>query len=291
MAKPVKLYNNDVEVTWCAGCGDFGILSAVKQALAELEILPHEVLLVSGIGCGSKLPDYINANGLTTLHGRALPVAQGAKLANHALKVIAVTGDGDGYGIGANHFMHAMRRNSDIVHIVENNMVYGLTKGQYSPTSPHGFITGTSPEGAIETAMNPLALALSTGATFVARGFSGDPKHLAGLIMEGIQHKGYALIDVLQACIIYNRVNTVPWYRERVYKLEETTGYDASDRDAAWQKAHQWGDKIPIGVFYRREGDPTYESQVKALQEGPLVVQGPRRLKKEEYSQILAAYM
>ncbi|HEX6971200.1 MAG TPA: thiamine pyrophosphate-dependent enzyme, partial [Limnochordia bacterium] len=204
--------------------------------------------------------------------------------------VIAVTGDGDGYGIGGNHFIHAMRRNSDITHIVENNMVYGLTKGQYSPTSPRGFITTTSPEGAIEVGTNPLALALSSGATFVARGFSGDPKHLASLIMEGIRHKGYALIDVLQACVIYNRINTYAWYRERIYKLEET-GYDPTDLDAAWERAHEWGDRIPIGIFYRRDGEPTYESQVKLLADRPLVEQGPRRLTREEYTAILAEYM
>src|SRR5690606_22086242 len=164
----------DVEITWCPGCGDYGILNAVKRALAELEILPHEVLFVSGIGCGSKLPDYINANGLTTLHGRALPIAQGAKLANHDMKVIVVTGDGDGYGIGGNHFVHAVRRNTDLVHIVEDNQVYGLTKGPASPTSPKGFQTTTTPDGSFELAVNPLALAISNGATFVARGFAGD---------------------------------------------------------------------------------------------------------------------
>ena len=264
----MKLYRSPVRPTWCPGCGDFGILNAVKQALAELEIYPHEVVFVSGIGCGSKLPDYIRANGFTTLHGRALPIAQGIKLANPKLHVIAVTGDGDGYGIGGNHFLHAVRRNPDITHIVENNMVYGLTKGQTAPTSPKGFVSTTTPEGAIEKAVNPLALAIAGGATFVARGFSGEPKHLASLIAQAIRHRGYALVDVLQPCVIFNRINTYDWYRERVYLLDEEPGYDPTDYEAALKKAHEWGDRIPLGVFYRAEGEPSYEDQVPALQKG-----------------------
>lgn len=294
MAKPnVKLYNNDVEITWCPGCGDYGILNAVKRALAELEILPHEVLFVSGIGCGSKLPDYINANGLTTLHGRALPIAQGAKLANHDMKVIVVTGDGDGYGIGGNHFVHAVRRNTDLVHIVEDNQVYGLTKGQASPTSPKGFQTTTTPDGSFELAVNPLALAISNGATFVARGFAGDPKHLAELIMAGLRHRGYALIDVLQSCVIYHpmREEITKWWRERVYKLEDEEGYDPTDRDAAWKKSFEYGDRIPIGIFYQDESLPTYEEQVKELKDGPLVKRGAPRLTREEWEPLKAQYM
>ncbi|MEW6047592.1 MAG: 2-oxoacid:ferredoxin oxidoreductase subunit beta, partial [Bacillota bacterium] len=263
----VKLYNSPVRPTWCPGCGDYGILNAVKQALSELEIYPHEVVFVSGIGCGSKLPDYIHANGFTTLHGRALPVAQGIKLANPSLHVIAVTGDGDGYGIGGNHFLHVLRRNPDITHIVENNMVYGLTKGQTAPTSQRGFVSSTTPDGSIEKAVNPLALALAGGATFVARGFSGQPKHLVRLIARAIRHKGYALVDVLQPCVIFNRINTYDWYRERVYLLDDEAGYNPADYDAAWEKAHEWGDRIPLGVIYQVTGEPTYEEQVPALKE------------------------
>ncbi|MGQ9572271.1 MAG: 2-oxoacid:ferredoxin oxidoreductase subunit beta [Dehalococcoidia bacterium] len=262
-----KVYDTTVEITWCPGCGDFAILKALKAALAELEIAPHQVLLVSGIGCGSKLPDYINANGYMTIHGRPLAVATGAKLANPDLHVIVVNGDGDSYGIGGNHFVHTCRRNPNITQIVENNQIYGLTKGQYSPTSDVGFVTTTSPDGVIEAAFNPAVIALAAGATFIARAFSGDPKHMAGVIAQGVRHRGYALIDVLQPCVTFNRLNTYAWYRERVYDLE-AEGYDPSDRTAAWQKAQEWGERIPLGVIYRVEGVPTYEDRVKALEGG-----------------------
>src|SRR5688572_19143601 len=164
----IKLFTGGDKSTWCPGCGDFGILMGIKQGLAGLDLAPHQVLLVSGIGCGSKLPHYMRANGYNSIHGRSLPVAQGIKLANHDLKVIAVTGDGDGYGIGMGHFVHAMRRNADITHIAQNNQVYGLTKGQYSPTSERGYISTFSPDGAIEFGVNPIAVALAAGATFIA---------------------------------------------------------------------------------------------------------------------------
>ncbi|MCL7454050.1 MAG: thiamine pyrophosphate-dependent enzyme, partial [Anaerolineae bacterium] len=207
MAVKVKDYASDVKPTWCPGCGDFGILAAVKQALVQVGLAPHEVLLVSGIGCGSKLPDYVTANGFMTLHGRTLPVATGARLANHGLQVIAVHGDGDGLGLGMGHFIHTARRNLNIVDILQNNQIYGLTKGQYSPTSDPGFVTSTSPEGAIEIPANPLALALTAGATFLARGFAGDVKGLAALIAMALEHEGYALVDVLQPCVTFNRKN------------------------------------------------------------------------------------
>ncbi len=270
----IKDFDSPVRPTWCPGCGDYGILNAVKRALVELELAPHQALFLSGIGCGSKLPDYLKANGFTSLHGRPVPIGQGAKLANHELAVVIVAGDGDTYGIGANHLMHAMRRNPDITVIAQNNQVYGLTKGQYSPTSDRGFITSTSPEGAIEAAFNPLAIGLAAGATFLARGFAGDPKHLAGLVAEAIRHKGFALVDVLQPCVIFNRVNTGDWYRERAYKLDEDGDYDPADRAAAWEKAQEWGERIPLGVIYQVTGLPSYEEQVPALAAAPLVGQG-----------------
>ncbi len=259
-----------VKPTWCPGCGDYGILNALRHALVELAIAPHEALVVSGIGCGSKLPDYMRINGFMSIHGRPLAVATGAKLANHALTVIVVDGDGDAYGIGGNHFIHTARRNPDITHVVENNQIYALTKGQYSPTTPQGRVTTTSPEGVIERVLNPLAVALTMGATFVARGFAGEPAHLAGLMREGIRHRGYALIDVLQPCVIFNRINTYDWYGRRVYKLEEA-GHDPRDRAAAERAAGEWGDRIPIGVIYREEDVQTYEEQLPALRAGPLV--------------------
>jgi 2-oxoglutarate ferredoxin oxidoreductase subunit beta len=266
----MKELQSPVEPTWCPGCGDYGILNAVKRAMVQLGLRPHEVFFVSGIGCGSKLPDYIRGNGFNSLHGRPVPIAQGFLLAHHDMKVIVVDGDGDNYGIGGNHWLHIMRRNPNITHIVQNNMVYGLTKGQYAPTSMKGYVSTTSPEGTIEWPVNPIAIALAAGATFIARGFSGDPKHLADLIAKGIQHKGYALIDVFQPCVIFNRVNTYDWFRERIYKLEDDPNYDPHDRDAAWAKAHEWGDRIPIGVFYINEEVPTLEEQIPALAEKPL---------------------
>ncbi|MBI4493163.1 MAG: 2-oxoacid:ferredoxin oxidoreductase subunit beta [Chloroflexi bacterium] len=268
----LKLFNGGQKSTWCLGCGDFGILASIKQALAGLDLQPHEVMLVSGIGCGSKLPHYMHVNAFNSIHGRALPVAQGIKLADHALKVVAVTGDGDGYGIGMGHLIHAMRRNPDLTHIVEDNQVYGLTKGQYSPTSERGYISSFSPEGSIEWAANPLALAVAAGASFIARGFSGDIKHLTWLLQQAIIHRGYALVDVLQPCVTYNKTGTYEWFRERVYKLEEEAGYDSTSREHAWSKAQEWGPRIPIGIVYRAER-PTYEEQVTALKAGPLVLQ------------------
>ncbi len=264
----LKAYDIGTEITWCAGCGDFAILRGLKLALAELGIAPHEVLTVSGIGCGSKLPDYINTNGYMTIHGRPLAIATGAKLANPDLHVLVVDGDGDAYGIGGNHFIHTARRNPDITHIVENNQIYGLTKGQYSPTSEPGFVTTTSPDGAIEAAVNPPAIALTMGATFIGRAFSGEPKHMAQVIAAGIQHRGYSLIDVLQPCVTLNKVNTYDWYRSRLYHLEEDSSYDPSDRVAAWEKANEWGDKIPVGIIYRKDGVAPYEDHVPALRGG-----------------------
>jgi len=269
----LKLFNGGDKSTWCPGCGDFGILAAIKQALPGMGLFPHQVMLVSGIGCGSKLPHYMHSNGYNSLHGRALPVAQGIKLANHALTVIAVTGDGDGYGIGMGHFMHLARRNVDVTHIVENNQVYGLTKGQYSPTSERGYISSFSPEGALEYAVNPMLLAISGGASFAARGFAGDTKQLVWLIQEAVKHPGYALLDVLQPCVTYNKINTYEWYRARIYKLEGEADYDASDREQALKKSLEWGERIPTGILYQERGRPTYEQQVSALRAGPLVQQ------------------
>jgi len=253
---------------WCPGCGNFGILTALKNALVALEIEPYRVLMVSGIGQAGKLPHYTKGNVLNVLHGRTLPAASGAKIANPELTVIAVGGDGDGYGEGGNHFINAVRRNHDITYLVHNNQVYGLTKGQASPTSDSGFVTKTTPQGA-DIPLNPIALAIAAGASFVGRSFAGDIKHLTQHIVLGIQHHGFALIDVLQPCVSFNQKNTYAWYRERVYKLEEN-GYDPGDKMNAFEKAQEWGDKIPIGVIYREEKS-TYEERLPALKRGPLV--------------------
>jgi len=253
---------------WCPGCGNFGILTALKNALVALEIEPYRVLMVSGIGQAGKLPHYTKGNVLNVLHGRTLPAASGAKIVNPELIVIAVGGDGDGYGEGGNHFINAVRRNHDITYLVHNNQVYGLTKGQASPTSDSGFVTKTTPQGA-DIPLNPIALAIAAGASFVGRSFAGDIEHLTQLIVLGIQHHGFALIDVLQPCVSFNQKNTYAWYRERVYKLEEH-GYDSGNKMAAFEKAQEWGDKIPIGVIYREEKS-TYEERLPALKKGTLV--------------------
>lgn len=289
MAVTQKDYASSVKPTWCPGCGDFGILSAVKQGLVMAGLAPHEVLMVSGIGCGSKLPDYVTINGFMTLHGRPVAVATGAKLSNHALKVVTVHGDGDSMGLGMGHFIHAARRNLGIVDLIQNNQIYGLTKGQYSPTSDAGLVTSTSPDGAIEKAANPPALALAAGATFIARGFAGDAKGLAALIAEALQHKGYALVDILQPCVTFNKKNTYDWYRERVYDLAETD-HDPGDRMAAWEKTLEWGDRIPLGIIYRTQR-PTYEEQVPGLQQGPLATRAMEKLSATEVERLRAEFM
>ncbi|HET90661.1 MAG TPA: 2-oxoacid:ferredoxin oxidoreductase subunit beta [Chloroflexi bacterium] len=274
--------------TWCPGCGNHAILNGIKMALVEQNIAPHQAFIVTGVGCGSKLPHYMKITGFHTLHGRTLTVATGARLANHGLPIIAVHGDGDGYGEGLSHFLNTVRRNLNIVDVVQDNRIYGLTKGQYSPTSEQGKRTPTSPHGAIEQPVQPLALAITAGATFVARGYSGELKHLAWLIGEALQHPGYALVDVLQPCVTFNRNYAYDFYNERVYKLEEEEGYDPSDRPAAWQKAFEWGDRIPIGIVYRSEPLPTYEEQIPALQAGPLVDQPLEKLRAEQFQALQA---
>jgi 2-oxoglutarate ferredoxin oxidoreductase subunit beta len=259
-----------LQPAWCPGCGNFGILQALNKALVELKIEPRQLLLVSGIGQAGKLPHYTRGNVFNSLHGRPVPPAIGAKIANPELVVIAVSGDGDAYGEGGNHFLHAARRNHDITYLVHNNQVYGLTKGQASPTSDLGFVTKTTPYGAVSP-VNPMALAIVSGASFVARGFAGDIDHLADIMKKGVTHRGFALIDILQPCISFNHKNTFQWYRERVYKLEG--GYDPADKKAALEKAQEWGERIPIGIIYRKEL-PVYEDQLPALSKGPLVRQG-----------------
>jgi 2-oxoglutarate ferredoxin oxidoreductase subunit beta len=221
----------------------------------------------------------MKGNVFNSLHGRPIPPAVAAKIANKDLTVIAISGDGDGYGEGGNHFVHAARRNHDITYLVHNNQIYGLTKGQTSPTSDIGFVTKTTPQGA-PPPINPLTLAIAAGATFVARSFAGDIEHLAATIKQGIQHKGFALIDILQPCVSFNHKNTYRWYQERVYKLEQEQNYKPSEKNAAFIKAQEWGEHIPIGVFYREER-PVYESAFPTLAKNSLVSQPIDPLKAE----------
>jgi len=274
----------DYETAWCPGCGNFSILKAVKQALVDRQLKPHDVLFVSGIGQAAKAPHYLNANVFNGLHGRSLPVATGAKLANPNLTVIVESGDGCNYGEGGNHFLAAIRRNIDVTLLVHNNQVYGLTKGQASPTSAEGFVTKAQPEGVPSAPFNPIAVAVAMRAGFVARGFAGMPDHLSELIQQGITHRGLALIDILQPCVSFNRVNTFVWYKQRYEALPTT--YDPQDWKEATKVASEWGDKIPIGIIYRNDLPP-FEAHFPVLKQGPLVGRDVDRvmLKKimEEY--------
>lgn len=263
------LKSNDA-IAWCPGCGNFGILNAVKKAIAKLGRDPKDILLVSGIGQAAKLPHYIKCNCFNGLHGRALPVAAGAKIANHALTVLVTTGDGDCYGEGGNHFIHNIRRNMDITVIVHNNQIYGLTKGQASPTTDPGYVTKFQPEGVISEPFHPLEMAIAIGAGFVARGYSLDIEHLSWLILEGINYKGFSLIDVLQPCVSFNKKNTYEWYSKRVYNINDDTTYNPGDKIIAYQKAAEWGDRIPIGIIYKTE-KKSYEEKSGLCKRPPLV--------------------
>lgn len=267
----------DLETAWCPGCGNHPILSALKEALLAMDKKPHEVLVVSGIGQAAKMPQYIITNGFCGLHGRALPPAAGAKIANKHLTVIVHSGDGDSYGEGGNHLIHNIRKNVDITHFVHNNQIYGLTKGQASPTSDIGYVTEVQPNGSNNIPLNPLLLAIVLGCGFVARAFSGDQEHLKMLMTEGIRHKGYALIDILQPCVSFNKVNTYQWYKDRVYKLGED--YKPENKMVAIETAMEWGGKIPIGILYREE-KPDFHDKIDFLKNGKSLVDRELDIKK-----------
>ncbi|HEV2462426.1 MAG TPA: 2-oxoacid:ferredoxin oxidoreductase subunit beta [Acidobacteriaceae bacterium] len=269
-------FKGRVDPDWCPGCGDYGVLAAVQKALVELQIPNHEVATISGIGCSSNFPGFIETYGMHTLHGRSLAVATGMKMANHAMTVLVTGGDGDGFGIGGNHFMHTMRRNVDLTYIVMDNQIYGLTTGQTSPTSRLGMKTKSMPFGSIEAPINPISLALAAGATFVARGFSADQKHLTELLKQAIEHKGFSFLDVFSPCVTYNKDNTFQWFRPRVKKLEDNPEYDATDWQMAMEKSLLWGDEIPIGKFFERNDVPTLHGSEPVLNSGPLVHQSNR---------------
>ena len=258
--EPVTLADyGDFETSWCPGCGNFAILKAVKQALVASGLTPHQVIFVSGIGQAAKAPHYLRANFFNGLHGRALPVATGIKLANPALKVIVESGDGCMYGEGGNHFLAAIRRNINLTVLVHNNQVYGLTKGQASPTSQEGFTSKAQPHGTQSSAFNPVAVAVAMRASFVARAFSGRQDHLAEVLRRALAHPGFALVDILQPCVSFNKINTFKWYSDRCVQLP--SAYDSSDWPKAMETASVWGDQIPIGVLYE-ETRPTYEDRL-----------------------------
>lgn len=263
-------YDSNEKPTWCAGCGDFGIWASVKTALSKLNLGNDEALIFYGIGCHGNTVSFTNINGFKGLHGRPIPAAEGAKMANHRLPIIVIAGDGDTYGEGMNHFLSAARSNHGIAVVVHDNQIYGLTTGQASPTTQKGAKTKTTPEGKIEEPVNPISIAIAAGSTFVARGFAGDPAFTSELIRQAIEHKGFAIVDVLQPCVTFNSLNTFNWFRERIYKLEDEK-HNASDKMAAMKKALET-EKLPIGIFYREEKQ-SYEEQTPAIKETPLIRQ------------------
>lgn len=263
---------------WCPGCGNFGILRSFKEAMAEMGIEPHEFTIVSGIGQAGKFPHYVRCNTFNGLHGRALPVATGIRLSNHEHTVMVFTGDGDCYGEGGNHLLHAIRRNVNIKVFVHNNQIYGLTKGQASPTSMEGMKTKNQPFGVFSEQLNPMALAIALDCSFVARGFSGDGEHTKGLIKAALDHKGFSLVDILQPCVSFNKTNTYEWYNQRVYHIG--AGHDPEDKIQAFQKSLEWGDRIPLGIIYKNER-PILEERIPVLKASPLVKQPFDTLKIE----------
>ncbi|MCX5799429.1 MAG: 2-oxoacid:ferredoxin oxidoreductase subunit beta [Proteobacteria bacterium] len=255
---------------WCPGCGNFGILKVFKEAFVELHIEPHQFVIVSGIGQSGKFPHYLKCNTFNGLHGRTLPVATGIRLANHEILVVAEAGDGDCYGEGGNHLIHAIRRNVNIKLFVHDNQIYGLTKGQASPTSMEGMVTKNQPFGVLSEQLNPMAIAIALDCSFVARGYAGDQEHLRELIKEAVNHSGFSLVDILQPCVTFNKVNTFAWYAQKVYHIEPD--YNPEDRVRAFQKALEWEERIPIGVIYRNHR-PTFEERVPVIKIKPLIQQ------------------
>ena len=284
-----KDFKGDVSPDWCPGCGDFGVLTGLQKACAELGIRPHEILTVSGIGCSSNFPGFFHAYGMHTLHGRSLAVAAGAQLANHELTVIVTGGDGDGYGIGGNHFTHTARRNIDLTYLVMNNQIYGLTTGQVSPTSCAGMKTKSTPFGSVESPVNPITSAIMNGATFVARGYSGDGKQLVALMKKAIRHKGFALIDIFSPCVTFNHDNDYEFFRPRIKRLEDE-GHDSTDWKAACEKAMVWGDTIYTGLFLQKEA-PTLSQLEPVLDEGGPLALRPLGLSREQTQKIIQRMM
>lgn len=257
--------------TWCPGCGNFGVWTAFKNALAELQLPEEEVVIVYGVGCSGNMADFNRVYGFHALHGRAIPNAIAIKAANHRLKVVVVAGDGDTYGEGLNHFISAMRGNHDITLLVHDNEVYGLTTGQAAPTLEKGRTTKSTPLGTPETAINPLGLAITADCSFVARGFAGNISHLTSLIKQAIQHEGFSLVDMFQPCFTFNKINTYHYFKERVYNLQDMQ-HDIHNKMSAWEKTHEQ-EKLPIGVFYENPTAISFHKSLPQLAAAPLVQQ------------------
>lgn len=283
-----KDFRNNVKPNWCPGCGDFSVQAAIQRAAANVGLEPEQLAVISGIGCSGRISGYINAYGLHGIHGRALPIAQGVKLANRELTVIASGGDGDGFAIGMGHTVHAIRRNLDITYIVMDNQIYGLTKGQTSPRSAEGFKTKSTPEGSIESTLSPLEIALSAGSTFVAQSFSSDLKQLTSLIEQGIAHKGFSLINVFSPCVTFNKVNTYDWFKENIVNLDQFPDYDPSNRIAAMNKIMETGGML-TGLIYQNKERKSYEELAVGFKEEAIVKQD-LTLPREDFDKLLAEF-
>lgn len=282
-------FRNNVKPNWCPGCGDFSVQAAIQRAAANSGLEPHELAVISGIGCSGRISGYINTYGFHGIHGRSLPLAQGVKMANRDLTVIAAGGDGDGFAIGMGHTVHAIRRNIDITYIVMDNQIYGLTKGQTSPRSGVGFKTNSTPQGSIEPAVNPMELALTSGATFVAQSFSSDLKDLTTLIEAGMNHNGFAFINVFSPCITYNKINTYDWFREHLTKLETIEGYNYENREQAMQTLmeHQG---LVTGLIYQDKQRQSFQDLAHGYSEQPLV-ESDLKLDEQYFDKLVKEFM
>ncbi len=283
-----KEFRNNVKPNWCPGCGDFSVQSAIQRAAANIGIEPDNLAVVSGIGCSGRISGYVNAYGFHGIHGRALPIAQGLKMANRDLNVIVAGGDGDGLAIGMGHTIHAIRRNIDITYIIMDNQIYGLTKGQTSPRSEIGFVTKSTPDGSIESSVNIMEMALSAGATFVAQGFSSDLKDLTTLIEQGINHKGFSLINVFSPCVTYNKVNTYDWFKQNLVKLSEMENYDPSNRAEA-MKTLMEHNSLVTGLIYQNKNQKSYQELVSGYKASPLKDED-LTLDKAKFNEIVAEF-
>ncbi len=284
-----KDFKGKVDPDWCPGCGDFGVLASLQKVAAQMGIQPHNMCVVSGIGCSSNFPGYFNAYGMHTLHGRILAVATGVKMANHSLTVIGTGGDGDGYGIGGNHLTHTSRRNVDLTYLVMNNQIYGLTTGQVSPTSCEGMKTKSTPFGSVETPLNPITSSIMNGATFVARAYSGDQKHMQMVMTKAIEHKGFSIVDIFSPCVTFNHDNDYAFFRPRVKRLEDE-GHDSGDWKAACEKALEWGDTIYTGVFYQVRR-PSLDELEPVLEDGTPMSARSEAVTQEQAGRIIQRMM
>lgn len=285
-----KDFRNSVKPNWCPGCGDYSVQAAIQRAVANVGVEPHNFALISGIGCSGRISGYVNSYGIHGIHGRALPIAQGVKMANKDLTVVAAGGDGDGFAIGMGHTIHSIRRNIDMTYIVMDNHIYGLTKGQTSPRSEFGFKTKSTPKGSIEHSIHAMEMALTAGATFVAQSFSSDLKELTEIIEAGINHKGFSLINVFSPCVTYNKVNTYDWFKENLKKLSDIEGYDPSNRNMAMQTLMD-NHGLVTGVIYQNKEQKSYQELVHGGYNEKPLVQADLSISEDKLNELVKEFM